>query len=224
MSLENKILQQLAKNPYGCSATFLCQKLKEKKSNINRILYTQLLKKNMVFMDKKEDSSKPIWKLTDITLQPPRSETIPTTKTKTSVAITATATSTSTAKQWILLIDLGNVHDVLSKAEIYADQIWIYAFADCNFNGYGINPEPKKHPHIKIFQMKTRDRNSADTQIIWEVARLVLGTLTSSFHFLVATKDQGFLALKHLVEEQGHQLTFVRGWKEVQHFLDTIIN
>ena len=39
-----------------------------------------------------------------------------------------------------ILVDLGNVHDVLQVFDRRCDDLSIYAFADKCFNGYGVNP------------------------------------------------------------------------------------
>jgi hypothetical protein len=112
----------------------------------------------------------------------------------------------------IVMIDLGNVHDVLPAIEHHLDTVQVYAFADYGYTGRGVNPPAKKG--VYVFQSKTRDKNAADVRLICEIWGLVC-TTTVRLDLFVATKDNGFLCLKDMVEEKGHTLTFVKDWAEL---------
>lgn len=114
----------------------------------------------------------------------------------------------------VIIVDLGNVHDCLNKLEPYANFYEIYAFADKAYNGWGVSPPAP--PTIHFYHSKSRDKNAADIAIIWRVAELILLNPKEVFHFVIATKDQGFNSLKDEVESRGHSLEFVNGWDELK--------
>src|SRR5688500_242603 len=71
-------------------------------------------------------------------------------------------------KQKIVIIDLGNVHDCLQKCEDWVDagviaEVW--AFADYNFNGYGINPPARSIKGVQVFKVEEASRNAADVMM-----------------------------------------------------------
>lgn len=118
-----------------------------------------------------------------------------------------------------VVVDLGNCHDCLQNLVDYAacGSMTVAAYADLAFAGFGVTP-PLVTPNVQVFQADTPDKNSADTQMIWDISRLVQRVTvdhpTRKLHIVVVTKDLGFQRLKALVEAENplHKLTFVTNW------------
>jgi len=117
----------------------------------------------------------------------------------------------------VVLVDLGNTHDCLPQLLPFAEAgvLSVRAYADCNFAGYGVRP-PLTAPNCVVVQACGAERNAADVELIWDVARLSAEP-AARHAFFVATKDQGFRHLKHCVEASGrHSLQFVADWPALQ--------
>jgi hypothetical protein len=120
-----------------------------------------------------------------------------------------------------------NVHDCLQPLECYARAglLRVAAYADLAYSGYGIKPRVTGD-NIQVYQAETPDKNSADCQIIWDIAVMTSQARVhrpeDPLHILVASKDLGFRSLKSLVEMQHptHKLTFVTGWHELRIFIE----
>ena len=116
-----------------------------------------------------------------------------------------------------VVVDLGNVHCCLPKLIPYARAglLTVAAYADMAYRGYGIIP-PLREPNISVFQATTPDKNSADVEIVWRLSRMSGATARGALTVFVCTKDLGFQRIKSLVEEDGHNLTFVMGWSQLK--------
>lgn len=118
----------------------------------------------------------------------------------------------------IVMIDLGNVHDTLEPLEPYAKRglVRAYAFADLQFNGYGVNP--RCDPSIAVYQSKVADKNAADIRMVWDCADIVLTKNPSGtpLTFFIVTKDQGFRSLGTILEDYGHTIHFLRNWDDLK--------
>ena len=115
----------------------------------------------------------------------------------------------------IVLVDLGNVHDCLQRLGPLAEsgRVTVRAYADLCFNGFGISP-PVCCDNVTVFKASSPDKNSADVQLIWDVAQLCQAD--TALRLVVATKDLGFRHLQALAAEAGHELTFVQDWGGLQ--------
>jgi len=113
----------------------------------------------------------------------------------------------------VVIVDLGNVHDVLQKLEPYSKQglAYVYAFADLAFNGFGINPKPDES--ITVFQAKTADRNAADLHMIHEIIKICITNKYPGSTIFIVTRDQGFRTLSTIAEQYGYKIIFVTGWE-----------
>ena len=120
-----------------------------------------------------------------------------------------------------VVIDLGNVHDVLRNIEAYIDHIdHVVAYADYVYNGYGVSSRIN-HPKIDVIIAETPHKNSADVNIIWDVSRLALRLENEPLCIIVCTRDLGFLSLKDLVQKNPkHRLHFAAAWPSIQKILD----
>ena len=123
----------------------------------------------------------------------------------------------------VVFIDLGNVHDCLKPIVPYAQTenttLLVHAFADISFNGFGVNP-PAPAP-IHVFQATTRDANAADVELIWQAACYILmRPIPNGYHFVVATRDQGFNSLQAIAQRHGHRLDFVTNWAQLKTFIE----
>ena len=123
----------------------------------------------------------------------------------------------------VVFIDLGNVHDCLKPIVPYAQKpnttLLVHAFADISFNGFGVNPPAP--PPIQVFQATTRDANAADVELIWQSACYILTRpVPQKYHFVVATRDQGFNSLKAIAKRHGHKLDFVTNWAQLKTFVE----
>jgi hypothetical protein len=161
---------------------------------VNRCLYRRLEEKKRVTRNASEP---PVWTSTE----------------------TPTPEKKEAATRLILCVDLGNVHDVLKNAEPYAKlgTLELRGYADKNFNGYGVTPKSPVQG-VLVWQSTRQVKNAAETRMQWDISRLA--SSEKMIHFLVATKDAGFMLLEDLVAETGHKLTFVRDWTEVREYIE----
>jgi len=111
----------------------------------------------------------------------------------------------------VILIDLGNVHDCLQRLGPLAEAglVTVRAYADLCFNGFGVNP-PLGGNNVTVFKASSPDKNSADVQLIWDVARLCRAD--TPLRLVVVTKDLGFRHLQALATAAGHELIFAQDW------------
>ena len=123
----------------------------------------------------------------------------------------------------VVIVDLGNVHDVLQQIGPYVkagcvNKVW--AYADRQFNGYGINP-PHDVPNCTVWRAFNPHTNAADNMIVWDVASTCTHPGAQPCHFIVVTKDQGFHSIKELAEETGmHKLDFANSWEELRNLIE----
>jgi hypothetical protein len=216
MSLEERILCELKRHTKGCTAKFLGQQLHEPKTAINKSLYNVLSKQKHATLI--SGSVPPTWvccpqadKCKQVCERLPTNDHNDHNDHKEGKEVDVKVIT-------VILIDLGNVHDVLQHIENYADTFLIYAFADYAFSGYGVTPR-HSHPNIHVFQSTVRNKNSADIQLVWEVAKLLFTHPKQQYRFFVVTKDNGFLSLEENVRQHGHSLSFVKNWKELASHL-----
>ena len=105
-----------------------------------------------------------------------------------------------------IFVDLGNIHDLLPQLDNPCYQDYhVYAFADKCFNGYGVK-EKCTHNHISVIQSVSDSKNAADVRIICAAQRVFSHAVGSALY--IATKDKGFLELRHIAKEHGCELTF----------------
>lgn len=201
------IVKFLLSNPEGCSAKMIARALKLERKHVNHLLYGKLLKENKVTCD--NSSSPPIWKI---------------------VRSDENSNDSEDEKNVeeirnIVFVDLGNIHNILQKLENYADdkECSVYAFADCAFNGFGINPPPK-NKNIHVFQTKDEHKNAADVEMIWTAAELVvpLHYETSEYRFIIFTRDNGFRSLKTILERYSSvkEVIFAQTWEHAREFIE----
>jgi hypothetical protein len=118
----------------------------------------------------------------------------------------------------LILVDLGNTHDCLQELLPYceAGALHVRAYADLAFNGYGSSMASVQG--LTVIRATTADKNSADVEMIWDLALLLVGSPVREV--FVATKDQGFRRLKELATRSGHSLTFVTSWAELRNLIE----
>ena len=121
-----------------------------------------------------------------------------------------------------VIIDLGNQHDCLQRLIPFAQNniVTVRAYADKGYTGFGVNPSISEK-NVIIVQTQSPHRNAADTHLIWDICEIATQA-DISLHFVVATKDLGFQALKDKVEAcpQKHCLEFVQGWNELRYYVE----
>lgn len=202
-ALEDRILEKLWFEGHW-SARVLAYALKDvSRQEVNQTLYA-MKDKGLLICD---DSIPPLWSV-DITVIKKSVESEP---------------SPEPQEVMIIFTDLGNCHHILQHLVPYAQQslseLRVFAFADLAFNGFGVNP-PAPAP-IQMYHSKTSDTNSADLEMIWKAAELVLDNPEGlKYHFVVATLDQGFRSLQNIVERYGHRLDFVTNWNDLRTFVE----
>jgi len=199
--LETKIQHALQTAVHPLPAKDICKLLGSSvhRSDVNRVLYS-LLKRSQVV---KNEGTPPTWGV----------------NLAASVILPGPPVQGPVEEELVIFIDLGCTHDCLKNLVPYAREIpHIYAFADLAFNGWGVNP-PAPEP-IHVYQSQTSDSNSADLELIWTAAKLILSHPQKKYHFIVATKDMGFRSLKTIVEREGHRLDFVTKWEDMRVFIE----
>ena len=113
-------------------------------------------------------------------------------------------TTTPSNTNHYVLIDLGNIHNVLKEIDGVLPYT-IYAFADKCFNGYGVNPRASSN--VNLIKAHETTKNAADIHIIWTVSQICISNKTPCFIHVV-TKDKGFLELQELAKSHHHHLYF----------------
>jgi hypothetical protein len=73
--------------------------------------------------------------------------------------------------------------------------------------------------NVYMFRATTSDRNSADVQLIWDLA-VLLSSSPERRNVIIATKDLGFRSLKSICELLGHSLTFVTDWNTLRNYIE----
>lgn len=186
------------------TAIQICNALNEvgvERSTVNKVLYRMIETHKVV----RDTSVPPVWS----------ASVIPTAKQDDIIKDT----------KIIAVVDLGNVHDSLKELVPYAQAglIRVEAFADRAFNGFGIKPSVDDVPNMTVHRARTTDRNAADIELVWRLCELLpdaTGNPDMTMSVVVATKDQGFQALKELVQRRGHALTFVTQWTEMRELIE----
>lgn len=125
----------------------------------------------------------------------------------------------------VVLIDLGNIHDCLQKCEglLQCHAIdRVYAFADYQFNGYGVKGHAVRGTNLQVIQAKRSNKNAAETLLQWKCQELIFdANRDEKFYFIIVTKDEGFKYLEVLVEEKGHVLHFARDSQDMNSLVNS---
>ena len=121
----------------------------------------------------------------------------------------------------VVFVDLGNVHDCLQPLLPYARRglLTIRAYADRTFRGFGVNPSLERELGCRVIQAAGAHRNAADSILVWDMAILCERARLASrrLRFLVASKDQGFLAVADLARASGgHEVVFCQDWRDLR--------
>jgi hypothetical protein len=117
----------------------------------------------------------------------------------------------------IVCVDLGNVHDVLQNMEQFHSETLktiTIAFADCGFQGYGVNPPSS----VEVVVSKTGHKNEADTAMIWWIAQFFgKQPYDAPCDVFVASKDQGFRSLETIIHDNhsNARCKFINSWSEL---------
>lgn len=147
------------------------------------------------------------------------------------------ASSTRDKINTIILVDLGNAHDVVKNLEPYAecDDVIVIAFCDYSYAGYPSNMPTGWCKNVHLIRSYEPLRNAADTTLIWTCCSIINRTHNNipvlrdssilnrigdgTLEFIVVTRDQGFMYLAELVSDTGHTLSFCKDWKELKGHL-----
>lgn len=115
----------------------------------------------------------------------------------------------------ILIVDLGNIHDLLpivDKQRDIFDRYTVWGFCDLHYNGYGVNP---LSTHSEIIRAGG-SKNAADVNIIWHISRMCS---EAKYTFHIVTKDKGFTEVESLCKRSGSYLHF---YSSTKAFIDAI--
>jgi hypothetical protein len=121
----------------------------------------------------------------------------------------------------LVIVDLGNIHDCLQHLIPYckAGKLQVKAYADMAYNGYGVTPPLVEVSGLSIHRASTDDKNSADVELIWDLA--VLLETSTPLAVIVVTKDQGYRRIQELAQRSGrHSLTLVTSWVELRNLVE----
>lgn len=197
--MENAVIQALQTSG-PATALQLSRLVDVDKAALNRILYT--LAEGVHPFVFRDTSVPPVWR-----------------------AQSAEAAAAPLSSVPLAIVDLGNVHDTLRELVPYAQAglAQVEAFADRAFNGYGVKPALDGVPNLRVHRASGTNRNAADIELVWFLCE----TLPDATHspalarqVVVATKDQGYQALRDLVLRRGHTLTFVTEWSEMRDIIE----
>jgi len=126
--------------------------------------------------------------------------------------------------QTIIMIDGGNIHDVLQHVEKYADNMstFVYFFADMQTACYGTKTRPPTSKNVLVRQSKSPFKNAADVDLIWTTCDICAQVKRTSIRcvFYVVTKDNQFQSLKDNVQEAGHELVFCNSWEQLREYIE----
>ena len=117
-----------------------------------------------------------------------------------------------------LYVDLGNVHDCLKPLCHY--DYPVKAFADSEFNGFGVNPVPDK-AHIRVTKATSKHKNAADLELMWELFTDSVNEKMPTT-YVVVTKDKGLFPLADIVPRKNPNVTLeiVSGWDELKFYVE----
>lgn len=218
MSAVKKILAYVAANP-GLGALRIAKHFERSRKEINRLLY-RLQREGKV---RRSVDNPPQWYKT---CEPPSDEktsSSPSTS-LTPVAISAScflSSSVQRACKHIIVVDLGNVHDVLPGLDKLSlpPSTAVWAFADWAYAGYGVRPAS---PSVSVLEQAEEPRpNAADMLLAHRVWRYCwehrTGDRGVTFH--VVTKDVGVHTLKDIVHRdyRAHTVVFYSCWSTLQN-------
>ena len=211
--MENAIVNALLRREdESATAVQLEEELtKYSKTQINACLYQSLEKKKLVERFKKEGDPKPRWRAVKSAATPPA-------RLEPSPGLDDYGCDTTT-----VLVDLGNVHDVLQTCEGYVKSKVIddvYGIADYHFNDYGVNPKPSDITGVIVLQATDAQKNSGDVLLVWEVSRIIALRRRAGIHFIVATMSKKLHYLANLAAEKGHVMHFVRDLKGLRELVE----
>lgn len=197
--------------PFGATAKGLVEELRWRhrilvaRSDVNRVLYKESTE--LFYSDQKQQP--PIWKHA---IKAPPVVQQPTTPAEAKEDDPVSPTGGTT-----ILVDLGNVHDCLQQLAAYTSPtVAVRAYADVGFNGYGINPRPPALANITVVQASSNHKNAADIDLVFDLALMAHQYHKQPHHFIVVTKDKGFLSVETKLKELGHQVSFVTCWPELR--------
>lgn len=185
--MDNHFLITYMKQTCGVFTTrHLSQKLNVTKQELNRLLY------GTPELFQKDDQMPPRWSLTPQghTKEPKKEQ-------KVARAFTGLP---------LVLVDLGNVHDVLTSSDIQrlteSKCIEVEGFADVAFNGPGVNPFLSWVPVVRA-QIQTND--AADYEL---AIRAYEKGKQGSKRIFICSKDKGIRAMQPILKRQGVEVTY----------------
>lgn len=181
------------------------------KAEVNKWLYDHKFKQiSPNFQLQCEDGTPPLWWLTIQRHSDERKiTTSPTTKT------------TST----LVLIDLGNVHDVAKAILPYAEKedVYVMCFADKTYNGYpSVDPPRDLHFH----RAETTNKNAADFLLIFHLISYLNSVPDSmQVEIYICSKDSGVAAVHEILSletmrEKIKNLKIVPNWDELRIYIE----
>lgn len=203
LSTTEKQILSCIKNKGSCIARQIAAELKLERSVVNNTLYEHLLPRKLV---SKIDGTPPVWKSLD---------NEPESKSENNYIN-------------IIFVDLGNIHDILPQLDPYADSDnnLVFAFADLNYNGYGIRPLPS-NPSITVYHSQDAHKNAADIKMVWTAAEIVINFDSQQLNnrklrFFIFTKDNGFRTLKSILQLYScvDSVEFVQRWDQIRSFIE----
>jgi hypothetical protein len=199
-----RVLRLLRDSSHPLSAKEIANTLRESRSLINKVLYRLLLPAGRIQVS--DQQKIPKWHAAPL-------------QSEEECSSEDGSIDDYGCSEVVVLIDLGNVHDCLSRAVVLKNTGYVNgvaAFADNGFRGYGVNPRVEG-PNVTLIQPSSAESQAADVELIWYVANYCKGIESSKkkTHFVLASKDKGFAHLANKVREYGHHMTVVKDVKEL---------